>query len=187
MATLPAVFAVDEAPGVVATPAQIDAWIEVAKEGDRMLYATRACLPVGSRGAARMRDLGARGLVQLTQARSTLDRTVFNYMATRTGVPCALTKPDRPVLTVSAASVADGEAAMVDALLPVLTRFAQSGRPCPTDRQLAARVGLSEDAVKTGLAVMTAAHLIRVQRVAAPTLRRVLIVATGQITGLART
>lgn len=183
MATLPAVFAVDEAPGVVATPAQIDAWIEVAKEGDRMLYATRACLPVGSRGAARMRDLGKRGLVQLTQARSMLDRTVFNYMATRTAAPCALTKPDRPVLTVPAAAIVDDEAATVDALLPLLIRFAQHRRPCPTDRQLATRIGQSEEAVKAGLEAMTAAHLIRIQRVAAPTLRRVVIVATGQITG----
>jgi hypothetical protein len=185
MATLPAVFAVDEAPGVVATPAQIDAWMEVAKEGDRMLYATRACLPVGSRGAARMRDLGKRGLVQLTQARSTLDRTVFNYMATRTGAPSALTKPVRPVLGVPAVAIVDNEAAIVDALLPVLTRFAQHGRPCPTDRQLAVRADLTEAEVKAGLAAMSAAHLIRVQGCAAPTYRRVLIVATGQITGRA--
>lgn len=186
MATLPAIYAVDEAPGIVAAPERIDAWMEVAKEGDRFLYATRACLPVGSRGAARMRDLAARGLVELSRPRSTLDPSVFNYQARRTAKPTALTKPERPVLAVPAVALVEDEAAIVDALLPLLTRFAQHGRPCPTDRQLATKARLSEDAVKSGLIAMSAAHLIRIQRVSAPTLRRVVILATGQITGLAR-
>jgi len=185
MATLPAIQTMDEAPGVVASPARIDAWMEVAKAGDVFLYATRACLPVGSAGAKRMRDLAARGLVVLTRPRSTLDPTVFNYRAHRTSTPTPLTRPCRPTLVVPSAPLVDAEAAIVDALLPVLQRFAQHGRPCPTDKQLAGKARLTEDAVKHGLTAMVAAHVIQIQGCAAPTYRRVLILSNGSMTGIA--
>lgn len=47
--------------------------MEIAQKGDVFLYATRSCLPVNSAGAKHMRDLAGRGLVILTQPRSTLD------------------------------------------------------------------------------------------------------------------
>lgn len=177
----------DEAPGVVASPTRIDAWMEVAKKGDVFLYATRSCLPVNSAGAKHMRALADRGLVVLTQPRSTLDPTVFNYRAHRTDESTALTRPARPVLVAPSAKLVDDEAAIVDALLPVLERFAQHGRPCPTDKQLATKAMLTEAAVKEGLEAMVAAHLIKVLGCAAPTYRRIVIVSTGAITGLART
>ena len=176
---------IDEAPGVVASPARIDAWLEIAKPGDRFVYATRLCLPINSAGRKRMLVLENRGLVCLTRPRSTLDATVFKYTATRTSKPTALTRPDRPVLTSDSAPLVDDEVAIVDALLPVLERFAQAGRPCPTDKQLAERARLSEEAVKLGLEAMAAANLIRVQGMAAPTYRRVTILRTGAITGIA--
>ncbi|MBD8677945.1 hypothetical protein [Sphingomonas sp. CFBP 13720] len=176
---------IDEAPGIVASPERIDAWMEVAKPGDRFVYASRLSLPAASKGAAHMRALAKRGLVALTQARSKVDPAIFHYCAQRTPAATALTRPTRPKLAVTPAVLADGEAAVVDALLPVLERFARHGRPCPTDKQLAARAKLTEDGVKAGLAALAASHLIRVQKVSAPTLRRIIIVATGQITGLA--
>jgi hypothetical protein len=185
MAAAPLIHVYDEAPGIVASPERIDAWMEVAKPGDRFVYATRLCLPVASRGAARMRELEKRGLVVLTRPRSTLDATVFNYTAHRTATMTAMARPHRPKLVAPAVVLADGEAALIDALLPVLERFAHHGRPCPTDKQLAARARLTEEAVKAGLAAMAAAHLIRVQGCAAPTYRRIIIIATGAQTGLA--
>ncbi len=185
MASAPVIHAVDCAPGIVALPEWIDAWMEVAKPGDRFLYATRCGLPIGNPGAGRMRELADRGLVELTQQRSALDRSVHNYFARRTEKPTALAKPDRPKLVAPSAPLADDEATIIDALLPVLERFANHGRPCPTDKQLAARARLTEDAVKAGLVAMTAAHLIGVQKVAAPTLRRIVIIASGARTGLA--
>ena len=186
MATMQMLAAHDEAPGVVASPTRIDAWMEVAKHGDVFTYATRLCLPVNSAGAKRMRDLAALGLVVLTRPRSTIDPTVFNYRAQRTGKPTPLTRPVRAVLTAPSAKLVDDEAAIVDELLPVLERFALHGRPCPTDKQLADKARLTEAEVKAGLEAMVAAHLIKVLGCAAPTYRRVVIVGTGAITGIAR-
>lgn len=186
MATMQLLGDHDEAPGIVASPARIDAWMEVASTGDVFLYATRSCLPVNSAGAKHMRALAGRGLVVLTQPRSTLDTTVFNYRAHRTDKQTALTRPTRPVLAAPSVKLVDDEAAIVDALLPVLTRFAQHARPCPTDKQLAEKARLTEAHVKAGLEAMVAAHLIKVLGCAAPTYRRVVIVSTGAITGLAR-
>lgn len=176
---------IDELPNMVASVARIDAWMAIARAGDRFVYASRATLPRVCPGAVRMRELAARKLVHLFRPRSTIDRTIFNYMAVRSSVPTALTKPLRPQLTIAAAPLADGEAAAIDALLPVLERFAGQGRPCPTDKQLAERAGLAPDAVAPTLEAMVASHLIRIQGVRAPTYRRILILSTGAITGLA--
>lgn len=186
MATVKLLADHDEAPGIVASPARIDAWMEVAKKGDVFLYATRSCLPINSAGKKHILALAERGLVVLTQPRSSLDPTVFNFRAQRTGKPTAMTRPHRPMLVAPSVALVDDEAAIIDALLPVLKRFAQHGRPCPTDKQLASKAMLSEAAVKAGLEAMVAAHLIKVLGCAAPTYRRVVIVSTGAITGLAR-
>ncbi len=175
----------DETTGMVAGVDRIEAWLAVAKSGDRFIYATRMMLPSASAGAARMRELAKRGLVTLVRPRSTLDPTIFNYTAYRTAVPTALTRPERPRLAIAAEPIADGEAAVIDALLPVLERFAKYGRPCPTDRQLADKAQLTEADVKAGLEAMVAANLIRVHGCAAPTYRRVFILSTGLITGIA--
>ncbi|MCU6454335.1 hypothetical protein LPN01_09610 [Sphingomonas sp. A2-49] len=175
----------DEVSGLVAGVDRINAWLAVAKPGDRFIYASRCGLPRTSAGAARMRDLASRKVVLLVQVRSTLDPSRLNYTAVRTAVPCALSRIVRPRLTAAVEPIADGEAAVVDALLPVLERFARHGRPCPTDRQLAAKAGLTEDAVKAGLEAMISTHLIRVQGCAAPTYRRIIILSNGLITGIA--
>lgn len=176
---------IDEFPGIVASVDRIDAWMAVAKPGDRFVYATRMSLPRVSAGAARMRELAARDLVHLVRPRSTIEPTIFNYTAIRSSVPSALTRPDRPKLGVPLAALTHDEAAAIDALLPVLERFASKGRPCPTDKQLAERSGLPFDAVAPTLAAMAASHLIRIQGARGPTNRRILILSTGAITGLA--
>ena len=186
MATMQMLAEHDEAPGVVASPTRIDAWMEVAQKGDVFLYATRSCLPVNSAGAKHMRDLAGRGLVILTQPRSTLDPTVFNYRAQRTSQATAMTRPARSLLVAPSTALVDDEAMIVDALLPVLERFAAHGRPCPTDKQLAEKARLTEDEVKVGLAAMVVAHLIKVLGCAAPTYRRVVIVGSGAITGIVK-
>lgn len=176
---------IDEFPGIVASVERIDAWIAVAKAGDRFVYASRMALPRVCAGAARMRVLAERKLVLLVRPRSTLDPTIFNYTAIRTAVPSALTRPVRDKLSVASAPLAHDEAAAVDALLPVLERFASKGRPCPTDKQLAERAGLSPDAIAPTLAAMVASHLIHVQGARPPTYRRIIILSSGAITGLA--
>jgi hypothetical protein len=189
MATMPATRVVDEAPGMIATVAQVDAWMEHAKAGDVFVYVTGTCLPMRSGGAKRMRELAERKLVDLSQKRLQPGGSIFNYRAQRTSTVTALTKPERPTLIVpqvaSPAGMIDGEVEIVDKLLPVLERFARSGRPCPTDKQLAARARLSSDQVKAGLQALAASHAIHIQGCAAPTMRRITILATGHKTGLA--
>ncbi len=176
---------IDETPGVVASPERINAWMEVAQTGDRFVYATRLALPRVSKGAAHMRTLSQRGLVELTQVRSTIDPDYFHYCARRTSVPTALSRPVRDKLALAAAELQRKEIAIVDALLPVLERFARHGRPCPTDKQLAVRAGLTEEEIRFGLDALVATHAIRVQGVSAPTCRRIIIIATGHVTGIA--
>ena len=183
MAVLPArVLPPDEAPGVVASVERIDAWMAVARSGDRFVYATRLCLPVVSAGAKRMRDLAARDLVLLTRPRSAIDPSIFCYTATRSSKPTALTLPVRPRLV---APIVEAESAVVDALLPILDRAARFGRPCPTDRQLAERARLPVETIQAGLLALSAAGMIRIHAAPRPTIRRVTIVATGAQTGIA--
>ena len=174
------IIAIDPKDGV-AKPERIDAWVERAGAGDRLIYASRPFLPVASPGAARLRALSTSGLIYLTSPRSTLDPTIFDYTAERSSKPLAWAKPSQPVLELR---VVDAEAAIVDALLPVLERFAQAGRPCPTDLQLAERSGLDREIIPEALAALRAARLIHIQAAPAPTLRRVLILSSGAITGL---
>jgi hypothetical protein len=155
--------------------------MEMAEAGDRFVYASRATLPIASAGAKRMRDLAALNLVCLTRPRSKLDPTIFNYQATRTSAPVPLPEPKRPTLT---AHLVDAEAAIVNALLPVLARAARFARPCPTDKQLAERTQLPIASIQPGLAALSAAGLIRIEALPAPTRRRVIIIATGAQTGL---
>lgn len=185
MAVLPAVLTLDEAPGVIASVERIDAWMAIARENDRFIYATRAVLPIASTGAKRMRELAERGLVELTRPRSTIDPTVFNYQARRTAKPTPLTRPARARLVAAAVPPLEDEVAVINALMPVLERFARHGRPCPTDRQLAARAELTEQQVRNGLRAMADARLIVVQGCAPPTSRRIIILSTGHITGIA--
>ena len=189
MATMSASHVVDEAPGMIATVAQVDAWMEHAKAGDVFVYVTGTCLPMRCDGAKRMRELAERGLVDLSQKRLQRGGSIINYRAQRTSTATALTKPERPKLimpsTALCVPLVDGEIEIVDQLLPVLERFARSGRPCPTDKQLAARTRLSPDQVKVGLQALSAAHAIHIQGCAAPTMRRITILATGHKTGLA--
>lgn len=185
MATMPATHVVDEAPGMIATVAQVDAWMEHAKAGDVFVYVTGSFLPIRAGGAKRMRELSDRGLVALTQKRIEPGVSMFNYRAERTSTATALTKPERPKLVVPSAAVVDDEVAISDAVLPVLERFARSGRPCPTDKQLAARARVSEDQVRAALLALAASHAIHIQGCAGRTSRRITILATGHKTGIA--
>ncbi|MDP1026375.1 hypothetical protein Q5H91_04055 [Sphingomonas sp. KR1UV-12] len=180
MATLPAVHAMDEAPGVVASAERVDAWLATAKPGDRFVYASRCSLPVASKGAARMRALQDSGLVFLHCPRDRENPTIFNYLAIRTARPRPAPQPERATLT---ARLVEADTALTDALLPVLQRAAHYGRPCPTDRVLAQRAAMTIDQVGEGLAALRQAGLIQITAPGSQSKRRVTIVATGQRTG----
>ncbi|NJR80434.1 hypothetical protein [Sphingomonas corticis] len=179
-------YAVDE--GVVATAAQVEAWLSVAKAGDRFVYGPmRATLPLASSGRRRMLELANAGLVLLTRPRRADVPTMFNYTAVRSTAALPGAKPEgRPVLSAVRDAIVDGEIEAIDRLLPVLERFANAGRPCPTDRDLAARADLPREQIPQLLDVLRLANAIRVYAAPAPTNRRVHIVATGATTGIAK-
>jgi hypothetical protein len=180
----------DEAPGVVASPERIAAWAKAANAGDRFVYATRAYLVPGSAGAKMARVLSDAGIVFLTQRRSGTFLTEFSYTATRSSKPWSEPKAveAKPVLAARvnrAAEAADYAAG--EMLLPILERAAQFGRPCPTDKQLAAKARMPTERVAPGLDALRASHAITVHPCAAPTLRIVTILSSGARTGYART
>jgi hypothetical protein len=173
---------IDEHPGVVASPDRITGWAEIAKPGAEFVYATRCYLPIGSRGAEAARDLAERGLVYLKQRRVPNSREI-NYVAERSKAPWRQIH-DRPKAAPSRPRAASGDAAAVDAVLPILQRAARFNRPCPTDVQIADRAGITVDAVQPALDALKANGVIRVSKVKAPTLRMITIVATSHKTGM---
>lgn len=179
---LPAVSPGMELAGIVAAPARMIAWAEHARAGDVFVYATRRLLPPGSEGAACVRTLAEAGLVHPTQ-RALPGRLERNYQMQRTSrVWCPVKVRPAPRGIVERAP--DDEAVLLNALLPILTRAARFGRPCPTDKQLAIKCGVDVGAVQSGLFALRAINAIRVQPAKAPTMRLITIVATGHKTGL---
>lgn len=175
---------VDEARRCAA-PADIDRWLKAARAGDRLHYATQPYLPAGSTGARHLRVLEERGLVMLVQKRSDLLAGEFCYFAIRTSRPIGAAPShyaQRAVLAPRGG--AEGDQAAADLVLPLLARAAQFGRPCPSDKQLAARAGIALDRVEGAFRALTGAREIVVHAASAPTLRRVTILSTGARTGL---
>ncbi|MFZ3483892.1 hypothetical protein [Sphingomonas sp. 3-13AW] len=172
-----------EAPGVVASPERLAAWLATAAKGDEFVYATRCALPVGCAAARVAREAFEAGLVTLFQRRLR-DRPERNYVARRTASP----------LPVRGGGVAragehvhvDNEAEVHDRVLVLLTRAARFQRPCPTNAAIARRAGITLNQAKGAVAILKKTGLIRVEWAPAPTLRRVTIVGTGLKTGMVR-
>ena len=181
-ASLPGVQ--DEKLGVIAPVDRVNAWLEVAAPGDRLNYAVRPWLPAGHPTAALLRNLQAQGLVNLFQKRSDLFAGEFAYFAERTtrGVSQAVREEARAVL--AARRDDSGDHALADRLLPLLTRAAQFGRPCPTDKYLASRLQVHPDSMPAAFTALRARRDIVVHPAPAPTLRRVVILSTGARTGI---
>ncbi|MEH3046485.1 hypothetical protein [Sphingomonas adhaesiva] len=172
----------------VADVGEVERWLAAAKQGDRLHYATRSYLPTGAPGPRRLRALSDQGLVLLFQKRSDLLLGEFCYFAQRTGVASPVEAPivvgaQRPQLSAREADAGDYQAG--DLLYPILKRAAEFGRPCPTDKQLSIRAGISVFSVEDGLLALRSAKLIAIHSAPAPTLRRVTILETGAQTGLA--
>lgn len=179
-------FIQDEAPGVVATPARLTAWAEAAGAGERFVYATRFALPPGSVGAACARKLEAQGLIHLVRQRVTDAAVGWNYIAERSSSPWPAAQPARRRLSPREPDVvAEVEQLAVDQLFPILSRAAQFARPCPTDKQMAARIGASAEQVHEAMGALRTLQLVVVHPAPPPTNRFVTIVTTGWRTGLA--
>lgn len=166
---------IDEAAGVVAAPERILGWAHMARAGDQMVYASRCWLPVASAGAAEARRLARAGLVHLKQR--PIGDGVRNYIAERSSLPW----PEQDV--AARACVASQ---VLEAVYQALARTARFDRPCPSDAQLAVRLGLEPAEIAAAIDALAEDGAIRVVGMRAPTLRRVTISATGARTGVVR-
>ncbi|APR52009.1 hypothetical protein BRX40_05770 [Sphingomonas koreensis] len=185
-------LAIDEARNVYATPDQLRAWVGEARKGDEFAYATRSLglRPMGRAVADMVIELHKRGFVVPVQ-RQIAGTFEKNYIVQRTGRPwsdAAATAEPRIRGKAPSVVITDelSETDAVNALLPVLERFALFSRPCPTDAQLAQRTGIAKARVKATLAAMASSGVIRVTSAPAPTLRQITIVATGHSTGMVK-
>ena len=175
---------VDEAPGAIAHPDRIRAWLSIAKAGEEMVYCSRRTmgLPQRSEGAALVRELAAKGLVHPFQR--TIDGVVGqkNYVIRRSLK--ALPSPRPKTAAAPHPPRIDAEAAAINALFPLLKRHARFGRPCPTNAQLGKLTKIPLCDVEPTLRAMEQMGMIRINGVSAPTLRLVTIVETGHRTGI---
>lgn len=172
-----------EAATVFATTDQLEVWASAARAGDEFAYVTRCSrmLPAKSPIGIRARELAERGMVSLVQR--VIEGGARNYVAQRTRKPWV--NPETAMSFVERTSrFPTAEAAAIDALQPVLERYARFGRPCPTDGQLSERTGVPRAEIKAALEAMDSLGIIRVAAAPAPTLRQITIVATGHRTGM---
>lgn len=170
---------IDEASGVVASIARIEAWLSIATAGDEFVYATRAALPPGSKSAAHLRELAGRGAVELFQ-RGTTEAGVRNYVARRTACPLGVKPP------IARTPVVDDSAfdEMEDRLLAHLRAAVRRGLPCPPDAALARAMELPRQSDVARLYErLRQAGTITVEVVRdIPTYRVVTLTETGQRT-----
>ncbi len=172
----------DSGPPVMATP-DIASWAENAAAGDMLVYATRPWLPVASPAAAFLRRLAEQGVVTLTQKRRHDLAGWFDYRATRTA-RAFCERPPRRAQTSPKSAALSAEVAAINALLPVLNRYARFNRPCPTDAQLGFLTGMPRDRIAPTIAALKRENMIRVLAAKAPTLRIVVMVESGYRTGI---
>jgi hypothetical protein len=119
----------------IAEAAAIESWAKAAKPGDLFIYARATGMPRGSAGGATARMLEAQGHLRL-HLRS-LGGGYYEYRAYRR----AASRPavSRPVSRIEPRL--DGDMAR---LMRVLRFCARQGMPCPTNQQLAKRVGCAD-------------------------------------------
>lgn len=167
--------AIDEAGEVVADAATVRRWAEHATPGSVFVYATAQRLIPSHTAAREAQRLCRDGLVLLTQA-ALPGRAERAYRATRSSKPW-------PAPVAPRADDPEVAADVLDAVFDLVARAARFGRPCPTDAQLAERAEASRETVAAALAELAETGAITVERVRAPTLRRVRITAAGLVTG----
>jgi hypothetical protein len=192
--------------GATMTVAAVEAWASTAQPGDELVYAI-GHLPAWSKGPGRVRELDADGYVFAFHDRS---HTPKHYVARRLGKtwPKAKAQPKAKEVSPAVAPAPAPQAAPVAfasrpprvarpvpdcrpylaPLLRELTKLAAKGKPCPTDRELAKRIGLGEtvearNRVPGLLQTLIHEGKIRRRPCPRPVFRIITIVASGDRTG----
>lgn len=152
------------------SPNALSSWAMATGAGGRCIYA-RATRLSGSL-AERARLLSRGGALQINQARNERDRTLFDFIATRTAKP----------VTVPAMAI-DRLPSFAVSVLDVLEAVAAKGMACPTNAQIAAALGGSSgQRVCDALKALQAAGMvvIEVGRTGNDGARSIRIIETGE-------
>lgn len=174
---LPPVSLAADAHAFVASADAVQQWAVGAAAGERCVYARAVTLPHGADGPARARTLAARGVLTLNLARHAPGSELFDYLAKRTTVPFEAPAPD-------AEEALPWQERL---LLEHLSRRADQGAPCDSNRALARAVGLRDgDQASYRLKRLRDRGLILLAAVPVEPGRVVTIVETGRRTGLIR-
>lgn len=132
------------------SPNALSSWMMTAGTGRQCIYA-RAGRLSGSL-AERARLLARGGSIQIAQRRNADDRTMFDYLATRTARPIVV--PPAAIEQMSAFAVE---------VFDLLERLADQACRCPTNAQIAAAIGgVSLQKVKHAITQLRDAKLIEV-------------------------
>lgn len=120
-------------------PDQFDRWVKNAAPGDDVVYATGA-RPAEGIGAV-VRSLHEQGLVAMTSKRGD---DGFRFIAQRLPDPRPSQVRARKPVNRGRFTLAANDGKMTTrAVLRILTQAASKGLPCPTNAELAKRVGLN--------------------------------------------
>lgn len=159
---------------------EVEAWIAAAQPGDDFVYATGPALPQGMASVCMVRELVDAGQVR-THVRRNPDSRALEHVAVRRAVAAA-------AAGVSPAGVEAPDpngpgATAARRMMQLLNRAAITGRPCPTNAELAETLGLKNKQA----AQYIFNRLVRVGKIRVadfgPRMRRVVtICATGNST-----
>lgn len=132
------------------SPNALSSWIMTAGTGRQCIYA-RAGRLSGSL-AERARLLARGGSIQIAQRRNADDRTMFDYLATRTARPIVI--PPAAIEQMSAFAIE---------VYDLLERVAAQSLRCPTNPQIGAALGgVAAHRVKQAIGQLRDANLIEV-------------------------
>lgn len=150
----------------------------LAREGARCVYARASRLPRNAEVAEKARALESGGMVRLNVVRHARGSDLFDYLARRT---------DQPLCCEETARDDDALPPEERMLLDHLSRRADQGAPCDSNRALARAVGLRDgDQAAYRLRRLRDRGLIRVDAVPVEPGRVVTIISTHAKTGTIR-
>ncbi len=152
------------------SPGALSSWAMAAGTGRRCVYARVPRL--GGALAERARSLARTGAVQINQVRSSVDRDLFDHIATRTARPFSVD----PVAIDKLPQMA------VD-ILDLLERCAAQGMKCPSNWEIAVTLsGLTAKKVSQAICQLRDAGLLRVEVINPDGVKRrtITIVGTGE-------
>jgi hypothetical protein len=166
---------VADAAVFVAAPDLLNAWLTYAERGDRAVYARTRRIDRGDATAELARALAGKGLITLQQQRH--GASLYDYIARRTHLSVIAAAPPAPR--------EESLAPDLRLVLDHLSRLADQGAPCSSNRGIARACGLRDaEAARYRLRQLRGAGAIIVAPVPVEPGRVVTIVETGARTGL---